>query len=500
MRSLPPIRDVVRDVRSGASLEPLWRDARLAIRRLIQAPMAVSAIVGTLLVGLGTFAVVYTVVQKILLDPMPYKDPDDLYFVWRDYGRIIDMNRGSLAGTDVVELQKIGGVIESAAGLRRQPGTLAVREGTDPIEIGVMFTSPNLFELVGVAPALGRGFAPGEAGPGRSPVIVLTHELWNRLGADPAIVGTNVRLNGQVYRIVGVMPASFAFVRTTESLGPPQHVDAYATFDIHLADTSPLAGSYGGLIRARRGTPLQAVTATVQAVGRTVDARDFKSRGLGLYAVGLKPDLVARVRPALVVLAFSGVFMILVLMVNLASVLLARAAQREREFAVSRALGANGAAVARAMLFEGALLGFAGGTLGALAATWGVRVLVAIAPLDLPRREAIAIDGSIVAGVVTLGIVLGLIAATAPAWWASRASLLPAAALRGSGGGRSAGRLRRTMVVAQVALSLVLLSAGALVARSLDRLLSADPGFRPAGLVTFRLPMPIALFPEMSGV
>lgn len=137
-----------------------------------------------------------------------------------------------------------------------------------------------------------------------------------------------------------------------------------------------------GLIRARRGTPPQTVAAAVDAVGRAVDARDFKSRGLKLYPIGLKPDLVSGARPALLALGVAGVFLVLVLMVNLASVLLARAAQREHEFAVSRALGANGAAVARATLFEGGLLGLAGGVAAALAAIWGTRTLIALAPLD----------------------------------------------------------------------------------------------------------------------
>ena len=130
------------------------RDAELAVRRLRRAPMFVLAVVGTLTVGLGLFAVVYTSVQKILIAPMPYADPDDLYFVWRDYGPIFDLKRGWLGGTDVAELQKFRGVIQSAAGLLRQPMTFAVREGTDPIEIAVMVTSPNLFTIPSAGLAL----------------------------------------------------------------------------------------------------------------------------------------------------------------------------------------------------------------------------------------------------------------------------------------------------------------------------------------------------------
>jgi putative ABC transport system permease protein len=471
------------------------RDLELASRRLLRSRMFVVAVVGTLTVGLGAFAVVYTIVQKILIQPMPYKDPRGLYFVWRDYGPIFDLNRGWLAGTDVAELQKAGGVIEDAAGLARQLLTFSLREGTDPTEIAVMVTTPNLFELLGVQPVLGRGFAPSEIGPSRQPVIVLTHHLWNRLGADAAIVGTQVRLNGQPYTVIGVLPRGFAFVRNA-SLGPPQRADAYTTFSIKLAETNPNGGSYAGLIRARAGTLPQTVDGAVQAVGRTIDARDFKSRGLKLYPVGLKPDLVSRVRPALLVLGFAGLFLVLVLMVNLASVLLARATQREHEFAVSRALGANGGAIVRAMLLEGGLLGLIGGIAGTLAAIWGTRTLLALAPLDLPRREAVVVDWSIGAVVVGVGVGLGLLAAIAPAMWAARAtlaSLLASSAVRGGGGH---GRMRRGMVVAQVALSLVLLSTGALIVRSFERLLRADPGFRPEGVLTLRVPMPAQFFPS----
>src|SRR5262249_47539754 len=177
-----------------------------------------------------------------------------------------------------------------------------------------------------------------------------------------------------------------------------------------------------------------------------------------------------------------------------------RAAQREHEVAVSRALGANTIAIVRSTLLEGGLLGLAGGALGALAATWGTHALVALAPLDLPRREAIAIDWRIAANVVAIGGLLGVFAAAAPAAWAARtslASLLASSAVRGGG---AEGRWRRGMIVAQVAFTLVLLTSGALVVRSFERLLRADPGFRSDGVFTARVRTPPEFFPEMSEV
>jgi putative ABC transport system permease protein len=477
------------------------RDAELAVRRLLRAPAFVLATAGTLTIGLGMVAVVYTVVHKILIAPMPYKNPDDLYYVWRDYGPIRDVRRGTPAGPDIVELQKASAVIEDAAVFQRfLGGIFSLREDSDPSEISAMVTSPQLFDMLGVRPMLGRGFERSEVGPGRPNLIVLSYELWNRSGADPALVGKDVRLNGNAFKVIGVLPPDFDFVRNA-AVGAPQRADAYTTDRVKLEDPSPHGGAYSALIRARPGSSPEAVAAAVDAAGKVIDARDFNGRGLKLYAVGLKADLVARARPVLLVLAAAGVLMSVMLMVNLASVLLARAAQRQHEYAVSRALGANGAAVVRATLLEGGLLGLIGGAAGALIAIWGTRTIVALAPLDLPRRESITVDWSVAAVVVGLGVALGLLAAIAPAAWAARAALpalLASSAVRGGGGGHS--RLRRSMIVAQIALSLVLLSSGGLVVRSFEHLLRADPGFNGERVLTMRIRTPPEFFPSGADV
>jgi putative ABC transport system permease protein len=473
------------------------RDIELVRRRLVRSPIFAATTIGTLTIGLGMFAVVYTTVQKVLIDPMPYKNPGDLYYVWRDYGPIRDIKRGSLAGTDILEMQKTNGVIQDAAGLQPMLGGIfALREGAESMEIAVTRTSPNLFDLLGVAPALGRSFAPDEIGRAREQVMVLTHHLWTRLGADPGIVGRDVRLQGRPFTVIGVLPPDFTFVRNDEA-APPQRVDAYIPLAVNLAEPNR-RGGYAGLIRARRGASPGAVAAAVDLIGRAIDARDFNSRGLKLYSVGLKADVISRIRPALVVLGAAGLVVVLMLMLNLASVLIARAAQREHEVAVSRALGANTIAIVRSILLEGSLLGLAGGALGALGAIWGTRALVALAPLDLPRGEAIAIDWRIAAAVIAVGGLLGVLAAAPPAVWAARvslSSLLAGSAVRG-GGGQS--RWRRGLIVAQVALSLILLSSGALVMRSFERLLRADPGFRSDGVFTVRVRTPPEFFPQNS--
>jgi len=474
------------------------RDLELVSRRLVRAPAFACATVATLTIGLGMAAVAFTAVHKILIEPMPYRDPEDLYVVWRDYGPIVDLKHGALAGSDVATLHHAGGVIEQAAAL--QPflgGVFSVTDDSDPMEIAVTRTSPNLFDLLGVEPAIGRGFAATEVGPGRPNVIVLSHGLWNRLGADPALVGRDVRLNGRPYTVIGVMPPDFSFVRN-DALGPAQRIDAYTTFEVILAETDPDTPAYTGLIRARRGASAEQVQAAVAAIGRAIDANHFGGRGLTLYPVGIRADLIARVRPALVVLGAAAAVLALMLLVNLASALLARTAQREHEIAVSRALGAHTGAIMRAVLLEGTALGLVGGFLACLVAIWGTQALVSIAPLDLPRRETIALDARLASLIVGVGGLLGLLAAVLPARWAARASLsrlLAASAVRGGGGH---GRLRRGMIVAQVALAIVLLSSAALVVRSIEHLLRVDPGFNPEGVLTVRVRTPPEFFPQFS--
>ncbi|HEX7081554.1 MAG TPA: ADOP family duplicated permease [Gammaproteobacteria bacterium] len=472
------------------------RDLERVGRRFRRSPVFVAATLGTLTVGLGAFAVVYTAVDKVLIEPLPYSNPDDLYFVWRDDTAYSDGDRNGLSGPDIVELQQAGGVIEDAAALRVELRTLSASGETNPPDLTTMLVSPNLFDLLGVAPALGRGFAPEEAGPDRPPVIVLNDALWRRLGGDPAIIGAEVELSEERYTVVGVMPPDFRLAGQAWWAASPRRADLYVPFDFDLADEDPGDGDFTGLIRARRGSSPEAVAAAVDGVGRLLDERHNQSRGRRYYPTGLQADLVAPIRPALIALGFAGVFLLLVLAVNLASLLLARAADREREFAVSRALGANGLAVVRAIVLEGGLLGLFGGLLGAAAGIWGTRLIVAVAPLDLPRREEIVLDWGTGAVVVAVGVLLGLSAAAAPAAWASRASLtslLGRSAVRG--GGRSS-RLRGGLIVAQVALSLVLLSAGGLVVRNFERLLAVDPGFRSEGVLTFHLTMAPRLFTE----
>ena len=200
------------------------RDAEIAARRLLRARTFAAVTVGTLAIGLGMVAVAYTVVLKILIEPLPYRDPGALYSVWRDYGPILDLKRAWVSGPDFTELKKSSAVVEDVAALQPMLGGIfAAREGADPSEIAVTVVTPNFFELVGVTPMLGRGFAPGEGGPGRPNLIVLTHTLWHRIGGDPAIVGARVRLQGNAYTVIGVLPQTFSVRAARGAARAPAH-------------------------------------------------------------------------------------------------------------------------------------------------------------------------------------------------------------------------------------------------------------------------------------
>ena len=317
---------------------------------------------------------------------MPYEHPEDLYYVWRDYGPIFDLTRGWLSGPDVAALDADREAIVGAVGMQRQTMTVSDGFGREPEELGVLLSSPELFELLGVPPAIGRGFTPDEVGPNRAPVVVLAYDLWRRrFNGDVSIMGSEVRFNGEPFIVIGVASESFHFVQNS-SLRPAQGADAYITFDFHLADRSPTEGGYAGLIRARPGTMPEQVAAAVDRIGIFVDERDFDSRGLSLYSVGLKSDLVSQIRPALVVLGVAGTFLLLVLALNLATLLLVRAAQREREFAVSRALGASRITVARRVFLESGLLGILKRFSNRPCTTWGGRGTFAHTDAGGPMR------------------------------------------------------------------------------------------------------------------
>ena len=461
------------------------RDLERVNRRLRQNPLFVTSVLATLTVGLGVFAVAYTAVDKILLQPLPYPRPDDLYMVWRKTERFV------VTGPESAELRTAGGVIERAAIIRWASLTLAAGPNTDALRLRGLSVSPELFDVLGVQPQLGRGFRADETGSKSPDVIVLSDSLWRRLGADPEIVGRSVRLGASSFTVIGVTPTGFNFSGAAQA-----NVDAYLPLYDDLSVQPPLVGDWMPIVRARPGTSPEQVQQALDRISESVDRRVNGGKRRGLLAIRLHDDMVSDTRIPLLTVLAAAAFLVLTLTANLAALLLARAAAREREFAVARALGASAPMIVRATLIEGGMLGLLGGLAGTVVGTWGVRMLLAFGPQELPRRETIALDWSAAIVVIGVGVTLGVFAAAAPAIWAACASLPSLLATASVRGGVSSGALRRSLIIIQVALSLVLLSAGGLMVRSFERLLVADPGFRSVGVVTFNLGLGSWLFPE----
>jgi len=470
--------------RGGDGMRATFTELARAARRLAHAPVFTSVSVLTMAVGGGAFAAVFSVADGVLLERPPYEEPDELIWVWRDYW--FGLQRGWLGGPDIPGLRAHTEAFEGVVAFRTGGRNLTGRAGEHPRRVRVTLASAGMFDLLGVKASLGRGFLPGEDTPDAPAVAVLGHELWRtHFAADPGVVGSEVYLNGEPTTVVGVAPEDFRFVVHT-SLGEPAAADLYQPLRLDLAAQDPGWGMLAGLARVRDGATDAQVDAAIAAVAKDLDDQ-WHNPGLRMWGVGLQEDLVAKVRPALSTLLAAAVLLLLVLGANLATLLLARATTRDRELAVRAALGAGRQRLFQNVLSESVVLGGAGALLGLLLAFPAVRLLRALAPEGLPRRMDIQLDPSVALVTLSVMLLVGMSAGLLPATRALRGAV--ADRLR-EGGGRTGGgsagvRARAGLVVAQVALSLVLLVAAGLLGRGFASLLANDPGFDGRSVLTF---------------
>jgi putative ABC transport system permease protein len=463
---------------------------RRAVRRLWRTPTFTVITVLSVAFGIGTFGSILSVVDGVLLEAPPYGDVSRLVWVWRDY-TWANFPRGWLGGPDIALLRERTAAFEAVVGLDAERSTLTAGDGSAAEEVRVLLATDEFFEVVGVLPELGRGFVRGESDSTAGPVVVLGHEIWvRRFGSDVSMVGRDVFLDGQPTRVIGVMPRGFRFAMHS-SLGDPVTVDVYEVMQADLAAANPGAGAFAGLARIREGASEGVVAGALDAVSRQLDEESFGRRGLRLWTVPLREDLIGEVRPVLGALLGASIFLLLTLGANLATLLFARAASRSRDVAVRSALGAGRFASVMNLLGESLLLCLAGGVLGLAITPFAVEGLLALAPPSLPRQEAIGLDTSVLVLTLCTAGLLALAAALGPALRVSGRA--PWEGLRASGpragGAVDAARTRSILVAVQVALSLVLLASAGLVARSVAMLLRADPGFESAGVLTFRVPL-----------
>ena len=480
--------------RRGEILHDRWTDARLALRALGRTPGFTAVAVLTLGLAIGANAGIFSLVSGTLLRPLPYAEPERIV-------TIAHTTRGGdlppqLPSSTAAHLVYEEGSRSFEAMAVYQTGEANLTGGERPLRSVVAWSTASLFDVLRVPPALGRPFTAVEDKPNGPPVAVIGHALWrDHFDGDPGVIGRQVMLDGRARTVVGVMPPGFAF--------PQPDVDAWLPLRL---DPSDLGGfSTPSVGRLRPGvTPEAAQRELATLLPRISTELGFLPLEL-LRGAGIAPDvhpyldeLVGRVRPTLWALMATVALVLLIACANVANLLLVRAESRQRDVAVRRALGANRWRLLSQLLAESALLAAAGSALGLALAQGGLALLRARGPQDLPRLEEVRIDWSVLAFTVGLAAVVALLFATVAALRQRRGSLVGALrdGTRGSTLGAAARRGREALVVSQVALALVLLVGSGLMLRSFRELRRVDPGFRSEGVLTFRISLPLATYPD----
>ncbi len=475
-------------------MRTLWQDLRYGARMLLMNPGFTAVALVTLALGIGANAAIFSVVNATLLRPLPFDDPDRLIMIRET--KLPQFPEFSVSPGNFLDWKKQNTVFERLVAM--QDASFNLIGVSDPERLRGMRVTDGFFAMLGARPHMGRDFLPEEDQPGRANVVILSHGLWQRrFGADPNIVNRAITFSGGSYTVVGVMPASFRFG------------DGGAEFWTPMAFTAEQAQQHGShyvsaIGRLKPGVALAQARSEMSMIADRL-AKQYPDNNTG-WNVRLTPLLeytVSSVKPALLVLLGAVAFVLLIACVNVANLLLARSAAREKEIAIRVSLGAGRWRIARQLLTESALLALAGGTVGLTLAKWGKDLLLALAPEDLPRLSDVALDGRALAFTAALSLLTGLGFGLFPALQASniRGPNLNETLKDAGRGSTDDGRrrlIRGSLVVLEVALALVLLVGAGLLIKSFLRLRSVDPGFNPAGALTAQIPLSQRKYPEDS--
>ena len=469
-------------------MSDLFRDLRYALRSLLKSPGFALITVVTLALGIGANTAIFSVVNAVLLRPLPFREPDRLIVLRETYsGGAV----GTVSGPNFRDWRDRSRSFESMTASRGV--TLAMAGEGEPEEVRGAQVSAEFFQVLGVDLLLGRGFAAGED-QGEPSVAVVGERIWrDRFAADRGVLSRTIRLSGREYSIVGVAPASLKY---------PGRTDVWLPLGFGVGQASAREShSYDVLARLKPGVDEERARQDLAGVARALETEYPESNtGRSVMTVPLADDSTGAVRPALMLLTGAVALVLLIACANVANLFLARAVSRQREIAVRAALGAGRWRLARQVLAEAVALTAAGCLLGLLLAGWAVDLLIALAPAGIPRVQEIGMDGTVLAYTILISTVVGIGFGVIPAWYVAGQD--PADSFRGEGrgasGSRRRSRLRAALVVAQVSLALVLLVGATLLIVTVRRLGAVDPGFRPEGVASFQLGLLGAKYPDAS--
>ena len=472
-------------------METLLQDLRYGIRMLTKKPGFTAVAVLALALGVGANSAIFSVVNGVVLRALPYKNPESLMMVW---SRRVSLQAATgssefpVSAADFLAWRDQNQAFTQIAAFHSQP--FNITGAGEPEFLGGVRSSADLFSLLGIEAQLGRTFLPEEDQPGAGHVVIISHGLWERrFGSDPQIIGQKLTLNDDPYTVVGVMPAGFQFPRKGEMPAGyqfPRQAELYTP----LAWTPVQAGNRGRnflavVARLKPEVTLAQAQVDMDAIaGRLTEQYPQSNTNKDVLLVPLHQQVVGKVRTALLVLLGAVGFVLLIACANVANLLLARAASRQKEIAIRTALGASRSRIVRQLLTESILLALTGGTLGLLLSMWGIDLLVAISPANLPRVDAISVDARVFGFTLAVSLLTGIVFGLVPAIQASKPDVNEALKEGGRASSTGHNRFRSVLVASEVALSLVLLIGAGLMIRSFVRLLNEGPGLNPENVLT----------------
>jgi predicted permease len=474
-------------------IDTVLQDLRFAWRGLWRAPGFTAIAIATLALGIGANSAIFTVVNAVVMRPLPYANADRLVRVTSDFTGTNGVDVG-MSQPEFVDYRDRSGLFDAVAGVWAINANLT--EIDQPERVEVLLASPSYFDVLGARPQLGRLFGPQDDGPGITEVLVISDALWRRrFGASPDAIGRKLRVDNDWYTVIGVLPPGFRHPGRSVLTD----VDAWAPTSF-LENPFPRPAQRfnyfitGAIARLKPGISVTGAQQRLNAMGqefRSAYPNDYPARAAWApRVIPLQQDLVGSVRAPLLML-FGAVGVVLVIAcANIANLLLARASSRQRELAVRRALGSSRARLVRLMLTESLLIAVLGGAAGAMVTGWLLSLLLAIVPSALPRLQEIRIDGQVVAFTAAMSVLTALVFGTLPALHSSRADVNDALKEGSRGASGARGWLRSTLVVVEFALALVLLVGAALLVRSFWRVQRVELGFNPSNVLTARLWLP----------